>query len=108
MENLNEKVSTLSSINKRNLDKLSDLGALVFVDILKNAIDENRTQVDIDVGLGVVTVNMENETMRFRFAPSAKLKDGIASLSKGEKTGLEELIESTLKSKIENTYKDLF
>lgn len=108
MENLNEKIAILSTINKKNLDRLSELGALAFVDVVKNAIMNGEKQLDVDIGLGVVTVNMENEVMRFRFVPSAKLKEGIASLSEGGKTELENLLESTLKTKIENTYKDLF
>ena len=108
MQNLNSKIAILSTIQQKNLDKLSELGSLVFVDMVRDAIEDGNTELKVDIGLGIVTVNFEGEKLRFRFSPSAKLKERIASIKNTDKSEIETLLEKSLKEKIENTYKDLF
>ena len=105
---LNSKISTLSTISQKNLDRLSELGSLIFVDMIREAIEDGNTELKVDIGMGIITVNFEGEKLRFRFNPSAKLKERIASIDKSDKSEIEELLEKNLKAKIENTYKDLF
>jgi len=107
MENANKRLSTLTTIQKRNLDKLSNIKGLVIADIIMDAVAENEKKVEIDVGFGVLAVSLEDNVAKFRFEPNAKLKEGLLNRDPSVKGRLEQAIEASLKDKIENTYKDL-
>lgn len=105
---MNKQISTLTTINQKNLDKISELQSEVLVDGVQNALLEGMHEVEYDFGYGVLRISVSEEGAKFRFVPSAKLEEGIRSVAKGEKGPLELRFETALKERVENTYKDLF
>ena len=107
MNDIIDNISTLTSINRKALDKLSN----VTIYCINDAVEESRIQGEditkVDIGIGQLWIKLEGDQVKFRFIPSAKLEESIVDTIVHKSNILEIVIENSLKDKVTNTYKDL-
>ena len=102
-----EGLSKLTTIDPKALDRLIDLGECVIVDSILEGIESRENPVEIDVGIGTLTVQILDDSVRYRFSPSAKFGDDVGNAIRHGANPLDKKVESTLVDKFINTYKDL-
>ena len=107
MNDILDNVSTLTSINKKALEKLSN----VAIYCLNDAVEESRISgeeiTEADIGIGKLLIKFDGEQVKYKFIPSAKLEESITDTIVHKSNILEIAIENSLKDKVLNTYKDL-
>lgn len=101
-----EDVSSLTTIPKTSLISLSDKAIYSICDCVEEAVLENDSIVEVDIGVGTLKIGIEDETVKYRFIPSAKLEDGVTDTIVNHKNPLVCKIEENLVKKILKTYKD--
>ena len=104
---LTEEMSALTSISKRNLDKLSEVYIYCIVEFIKETVLADETVTDIDLGFGKLLIDSSNNNLRFKFVPSAKLVEESVNSVKHKQNLLDIALESSLINKIENAQKDI-
>lgn len=102
-----EGLSKLTTIDTKALDRLIDLGECVIVDGILEGIESKENPVEIDVGIGTLTVQIMDDSVRYRFSPSAKFGDDVGNAIRHGANPLDKRVESALVDKFMNTYKDL-
>ena len=105
--NLLDKTSTLTTINKKSLTKLTDIWEMIMCDTLEDCVLAKEDVAEFDVGFGTVSINIEDHQMRFKFKPSAKFEEELIDTIKNKKNKLRTTIEKSLVEKLTQTYKDL-
>lgn len=107
MINILEDISTLTSINKKALDKLSNVAIYCINDAVVESLITDNDTVKVDIGIGELWLRLENDQVKYKFIPSAKFEESIVNTITNKSNLLEISIENSLKEKITNTYKDL-
>lgn len=107
MTNLVEDVATLTTINKKSLQKLLDIAVYCINETIEEDVLASNGVSEIDLGIGELYIQYVNNELKFKFIPSAKLKEGIIDTIKGKQNNLEITLEKTLVDKITHTYKDI-
>lgn len=107
MNKITEDVSKLTTIPVKTLDSLMDKFLYCIVDLVKetNLAGENTTNIDLD--FGVLSINYNNNQLKYKFTPSSKFNQAMSDLFNKGLNSLENILESSLITKITNTYKDL-
>ena len=105
--NLNEKLSLLTTIPEKSLNKLSDLCGGIICDTIETSILNGESVADIITSIGILSVRFDNNELRFKFRPNAKFEEDIINTVVNKKNPLTTSIESTLVNRIVKTYKDL-
>ena len=106
-EDVTEKVSTLTTIPKRQLNKLNNITEYVISDVIEEMILKQEKERDLNLGFGTLGIRIDDTQVRFRFKPSAKLEESVKNVMKGEKNALTVQLETALVEKLTSTYKDL-
>lgn len=102
-----DNISTLTSVNRKALNKLSDVTSYCIVD----AVHETNLKFDkiteVDIGIGIIKIKIDGDNVKFAFIPSAKLEEGIINSILNRENVLDIALENNLKDKLVNTYKEL-
>lgn len=106
--NIKEDLSTLTTINESVFTKLVNKIEWCISDGVEKAIKSGENQVNIDFDLGTLTINFDNEQIRYKFKPSQKLEKVVTNTVVNERNDLVLNIEESLISKLTNTYKNFF
>lgn len=106
--NIKEDLSTLTTINESVFTKLVNKIEWCISDGVEKAIKSGENQVNIDFDLGTLTINFDNEQIRYKFKPSQKLEKIVTNTVVNERNDLVLNIEESLISKLTNTYKNFF
>lgn len=102
-----EGLSKLTTIDTKALDRLIDLGECVIVDSILEGMATKESPIEVDVGIGTLTVQILDDSVRYRFSPSAKFGDDVGNAIRHGANPLDKRVESALVDKFINTYKDL-
>ena len=102
-----ERVSKLTTVPKEELDRLMDVFSHVISDAVLCSRLDGLDYTEVDIGLGTLRILHTDDELRFRFAPGAKLQEGIVTSVKDGHSTLEFEVEGALKSRLLHTYKDL-
>jgi hypothetical protein len=62
----------------------------------------------LDIGVGNLFINIDNESVRYRFEPSVFMDNSVSESVLSGKNPVIEDIESSLLNKVNTTYKELF
>ena len=100
-------LSTLTTIEVQYLERLRDIGELAIVDELVEQLQGGNDTATIDIGIGNLTIHYSGESIRFRFAPNAKFEEDVANACIHGTNLIDTRVESALRDRIVNTYKDL-
>lgn len=107
MTNLIEDVSTLTTINKRNLNKLIEVASYCINETIEEDLLDGSNVSDIDIGIGELHIQYVDNELKFKFIPSAKLREEIIDTIKGKHNNLELVLDKNLVDKITNIYKEI-
>ena len=100
-------VSKLTTIPDKNLIRLQDIYELVVCDAVEESLLSGDDVATIDLSLGVLEVKVEDNSLKFRFRPSAKFEEELIDTIIHKHNSLSHAIENSLVKKITQTYKDL-
>jgi hypothetical protein len=107
MKKLVEDISALTSIATNSLLNLVDLATCcISHDVLESIIEKNST-TEVDIGVGTLYIKLEGDEIKYKFIPSKKLEESVLKTVTYNLDHLVSKVESSLKKKIENTYKNL-
>ena len=107
MKKLVNDLSALTTISINALVELQEKIQLIIAhDVYENYISGNPL-CEIDVGIGTLYIKYEEEKIKYKFIPSKKLEENVLTTIKSKRSPLITTLETTLKDRIENTYKDL-
>lgn len=96
-----DDISTLTRVDVKLLQKLSNVGRDAFLHQLMEM--ENQQTKQIDIGIGIISVQREDDELIFNFEPAQYIYDHIFDI----KSPLEVQIEDKFTKKILSTYKEL-
>ena len=108
MTSLIQDLSTLTMIPELSLKKLAEKSKFIICHDVCETIASKKEETQIDIGIGTIAIFIDNDCLRYRFAPSPSLENALRnSVLEGENP-LSCEIENALVNRIENTYKELF
>lgn len=106
--NLLEDISTLTTVQKASLDRLSDQSIKCICHNVQEALLIGINEVCIDIGLGNLFLFISENEVKYRFEPSYKLENNIIETLLTKKSPVISDIEESLINKINVVYKELF
>lgn len=102
-----DDVSKLSSIPDKALNKLVILAMFSILEGLQEMAIQGQPSCEFDIGLGILILNTENNLIKFKFKPSAKLSENIINTLRNKENSLMVDFENSFVKKIESLYKEL-
>ena len=77
-----------------------------------NAVEESKISgeaiTEVNIGIGNLIISIENNTLQYKFIPSAKLEKGLVETAVYGKNPLVVNLEETFANRIVKTFKDMF
>lgn len=108
MISLVDDLSLLTSIKKYNLEELVNKCNMVISHAVVESIKQQETVTGIDIGIGILRVTNQEDELKFKFIPSAKLENTLIHTYNSKDSSLVAAVDAELGSRIQKTYKDLF
>ena len=107
MINIIEDISTITTIPKDALNKLTDKQVWCICEAVREGILKNESPIEMDIGIGTLLISDEEENVKYKFIPSPILEEAINQTILTKKSPLELKLEKNLINKILNTYKNI-
>lgn len=106
--NLVDKLSELTTIDRKTLEKFFKKISWCICDDVHQSSIGGQEQVYIDIEIGTIGIDFSSgDSVRYKFIPSKELEKDIATTLISKENPLTLRVEQSLVSKITNTYKDL-
>ena len=106
--NIKEDLSKLTTIDVLYINRIFDKIIWCMSDYVQEAIDSGEDSVEVNFGFGSVIINIEEDSIKYRFKPSKTLDDAIIGTVIDGKNCFTLTLEKNLAQKITNIYKDMF
>lgn len=108
MVDILDKVSILTTIDKKSLVKLGDKVSLCICDELYKESLVNNSRCYFDIGIGVIGIDFSSgDSVRYKFTPSKDFEKQVINTLVNKEAPLTKKVEQSLVKKIVDTYKDL-
>lgn len=107
-KNLLEDVAKLSSVKSSLLRKFVRIANYCISDYILESKLSDEDLTEIDLGIGKLKLLIVDETLEYKFIPSAKLEKMIIDAYQNEECELSEKIEDGLEFRLLSAYKELF
>ena len=107
MVSLVKDISTLTTIPERALQRLVEVSIYCINDAVSEDVGQENNVSEIDIGIGKLSISHEDNDLKFKFIPGAKLEEEIIKTIKNGQSTLEYTLERNLVKMITNTYKDI-
>ncbi len=107
MTNLVQDLSTLTTIPKKNLNRLIDVAIYSINETIAEDLLQGNDVSEVNIGLGNLYIQCSGNKLNFKFIPSAKLREEVINTIKNKENSLELTLEKNLIDRITNTYKDI-
>ena len=107
MNKLIEDLSTITTIAQGTLTRLNDKAILCIAHSVMESLQEKESLTKIDIGIGILYINCEGDNVKYKFIPSKKLEESVASTIITKKSPLVTRVETTLRERLDATYKNL-
>ena len=109
MVDILEKVSFLTTIDKKALLKLSEKAEWCICDAIYQDNESGNYKCFCDIGIGTIGVDYTSgDTIKYKFIPSKDFEKMLITTLLDKKSPLVTKTEQSLVKKITDTYKDLF
>lgn len=106
--NVAEDLSALTGISTSALTDFYKLTNMCIAHAVKEAsLDKNEEDAYIDIGIGTLTIHIDSDEIKYRFAPSRPLKNSIEESLQGDEDVLAGAINLKIKERFEKAYKEL-
>lgn len=106
--NIKGDLSTLTTIDESVFTKLITKVEWCISDGIEKAILSGDNIVNFDIGIGILSINIDDNNIKYKFKPSQKLEKVIINTVENEGNSLILNIEDSLISKLTNVYKNFF
>ena len=107
MNKLIEDLSTITTISQGTLSSLSDRAISCICHSVFESVQEKDSLIKMDIGIGILYIKCEGSDIKYKFIPSKKLEESVASTISSKKSPLVYQVETSLKERVETTYKSL-
>ena len=107
MTNIVEDLSTLTTISQTTLNKLVKQTDYIICDGVHESILKNENITTVDIGIGTLLIKVGEEEIKYKFIPSNTLENTLIWTIDNHESPLVSKIESTLKDRVFNVYKEL-
>ena len=107
MTNLINDVAALTSINEKLLNKIVDVIVYSVNDSVAESIMNKETVTQIDTGIGTLSILVNDNELKFKFVPNAKLRESIISTIKNEENTLTNTLEINIADRFTKLYKEI-
>lgn len=107
MNSVIEKEEILTTIPEKTLRRLVDIQEYIMNDMIEDTMTRGETETTIDVGFGNLIIRFDDNTLRFKFVPSAKFEESLVNTIVNKENVLKLTLEKTLVDRITHVYKDL-
>ena len=108
MINLNQDLSQLTTIPKLQFDNINKVQTNLICHYVAEALADQEPVVTVDIGIGAILIKVEGSEIKYKFIPSHKLENNIKYTVTTKESPLIEDVESIIKERICNAYKELF
>ena len=108
MNNLNQDLSQLTTIPRLQFDNINKVQTNLICHYVAEGLADQEQQVSVDIGIGTLYIKVDGEEIRYKFIPSHKLENGVKYAVVTKESPLVGDVESIIKDRICNAYKDLF
>ena len=104
-----DRVSSLTTIDRKSLVKLTNKASLCICDEIYKSGLENNLRCYFDMGIGTLGIDYSSgDTVKYKFTPAKDFEKMIVNTIVNKESPLVEKVEQSLIKKITDTYKDLF
>lgn len=107
MNKLIEDLSTVTTISEGTLNNLNEKALLCICHSVFENIREKESLTKIDIGVGILYINCEGDNVKYKFIPSKKLEESVATTVLTKKSPLVSTVETVLRDRLDATYKNL-
>lgn len=107
MINVIQDISTLTTIPKATLNKLTDLLEASVCHAVQESCCEDEEITSINLGYGVLHIKHSKNELKYKFIPSNKFEKAIVETVKTKQSPLVAKVEETLTARVMNVYKEL-
>lgn len=108
MTQLLEDLKTLTTIPKSALEQLVDKSECIICHSVFESASTNESLTEIDLGIGYLNILNNGDCIKYKFIPSPRLEKRIVDTTKSNVSPLTTEVESALRNKILDVYKNLF
>jgi hypothetical protein len=106
--NIIENTSVLTTVPEKAIKKIIDKMIYAIAEAVVEVRLTNQETLELDIGLGILFIMFEDDSIKYKFVPGEKLEETVKNSFINQQNLLEDALESSLKSKLTNIYKDLF
>ena len=103
-----QDISTLTTVQKSSIDRLNTQAVKCICYSVCEALSKNEKDLCLDIGIGNLFINIDDSSVKYRFEPSTFMDNSVVDSVLSGKNPVIEDIESSLLSKVNTTYKNLF
>ena len=107
MRNLSSDLSTLSTMQENDIQKLVYLSKLIISHNIYEDIILHNDISEIDIGIGKLLIKLNSDEVEYKFIPHKDMEKIIITTITKDKDYLESAIENKIYTKIKSAYKDL-
>ena len=107
MNKLINDINSMTNITNNSLRELLEITENCIVNEVNETILSREKLVSYDIGIGLLYITYEDDSIKYKFIPSKSLEEKVISVVNGDQSPLVTMIESSLKQRIESTYKKL-
>ena len=107
MNKIVEDMSVLTSVPVTQLNSIVDIIDDAIAHSVFESLREKNKCCEVDIGIGILYIKYEGDAIKYRFTPSRRLEEKVASTVNNRRTHLVARVDASLKHKIGQTYKEL-
>lgn len=108
MNSLIKDLSVLTTIPEGSINKLFNKIPYCICDYIQNSRFNGDATTEIDIGIGNIYVNVDEESISYKFVPNTYLEENIKRTVRENKNPLQLKLEESLINRITHAYKDMF
>ena len=105
--NIVDNISKLTGIPLKYIDKIFQLEQDYICYNIQQSFCNKQNNVDIDIGIGTLSIMVEEDNILYKFIPSISLENDVKKTILTNEAPIIKKLESNIKEKVLNAYKDL-
>lgn len=99
--------AVLTTIPEKSLKKLIDKNIYCISEAVVEARLSDQKLLELDIGLGILYIQMDDESIRYKFVPGQKLEETVKNSFINKQNLLEDALDAALVNRLTSIYKDL-
>jgi hypothetical protein len=108
MNNIIKDTAVLTTVPEKAIKKIIEKMIYSINEAVVEARLTGEKIVELDIGLGTLLINLEDDTIRYKFIPGEKLEESVKNSFINQQNLLEDALDASIVDKLTNIYKELF